>query len=446
MQKYFFIETFGCQMNVHDSEKISGMLLDLGYKPINDYLNANIIILNTCCVRNSAENRVIGRVGDLKTLKDNNKSLIIAVVGCMMQQYEASQKLIAKFPFIDITLGTSNLNTLPYLIKEVTEKMKLGEKYEKNYYQDFPISSTNRTNTNSPINRSSWPHAWVSIMSGCNNFCTYCIVPYVRGREISRNPQEIIDEVKILLELGYKEITLLGQNVNSYGNDRNDGWNFNKLLLSLTNFNIKYRLRFMTSHPKDLSLEVINTIANSTILCKHIHLPLQSGSDKILSAMNRKYTSKEYLYLIEKIKNIIPNVQISTDIMVGFPEETDEDFNDTIQLLKNIKFSNAFMFVYSIRNGTPASKLTQIDASVKKSRITKLIAEQNIITHEISKNYINNTYEVLVEDKLPNNFYLGRTDNGKLVKFSSKDDIVGTFVNIKILDNKSSSLIGEIVK
>lgn len=445
MEKLFFVETFGCQMNLRDSETIDGILYQIGYLKTDCIEFADIIVLNTCCVRNTAENRIIGRIGDIKPLKEKKRDILLIISGCMTQQKGVAESLLKKFPFIDIVLGTANLFDLPRLINEVLDNRNLQKKYARNHYMDFPNIYDPSINEILPIYRSSWPNAWVNIISGCNNFCSYCIVPYVRGRECSRNPENIIKETTDLLKKGYKEITLLGQNVNSYGNDRNDEWDFNKLLFEIANLDEKFRLRFMTSHPKDLSARVIQTISISKNICKQIHLPLQAGSDKVLKSMNRKYSMIEYYTLINQIKTSIPDVAITTDIMVGFPGETEEDFEQTLQAIKAIRFHSAFMFVYSPRKGTPATNYTQVDNSIKKERITRLIKEQNIISMEISMEYLNKTFEVLVEGHIDDDVYCGRTDNGRLIKFRSKEDLIGKFVRLLVNKNKSSSLWGELI-
>ncbi|MGI6136293.1 MAG: tRNA (N6-isopentenyl adenosine(37)-C2)-methylthiotransferase MiaB [Christensenellales bacterium] len=440
----FFIETFGCQMNVYDSEKLAGILSELGYLPTNDVSQASIVVLNTCCIRNTAENKVLGRIGELKKLKDKNREILIILVGCMIQQEDKAKELLKKHSFIDIFIGTKNLNKLSAIIKNTLQDKKNEKHSEKIFVEPFSINNDYIEQITTPAYRTSFPNAWVNIISGCNNFCSYCIVPYVRGREKSIHPDIIYAEVVSLLEKGYKEITLLGQNVNSYGNDSLEGWNFNELLIRLAKINMKYRLRFMTSNPKDLTPEIISTVREYNNISKHIHLPLQSGSNRILQLMNRKYTYEDYYDLTKKIKKI-PDVAITTDIMVGFPTETEEDFLDTLRAVEDIKFHNAFMFVYSPRTGTQASKMPQLPNKIKKERITRLVGMQNGISQNISQKYIGKTYEVLIEDTIKgSNKVCGRTDNGRLVSMAGERELIGKFVNVNIITTKGSSLIGEI--
>ncbi|MDD4120263.1 MAG: tRNA (N6-isopentenyl adenosine(37)-C2)-methylthiotransferase MiaB [Clostridia bacterium] len=445
MKKYY-LESFGCQMNISDSETIAGYLATMNYERTNIVEEADFIFFHTCCVRDSAENKIIGRIGETIRLKEKNKDLIIVVSGCMMQQPGAAELLLNKFPHIDLMIGTSNLNSIQYLVEQVIINKLNNLKYQKAQIKCFNESNSN-FDEDAPILRSSWPNSWVSITKGCNNFCTYCIVPYVRGPEISRHPENILNEVHNLLKNNYKEITLLGQNVNSYGNDLKSEWTFAKLIEIASNFEYNYRVRFMTSHPKDLSQELIETIAINKRISKHIHLPIQAGSDKVLNLMNRKYSVEKYIKLINNIRNLIPGVSITTDIMVGFPGETEEDFLETMNIVKQVQFHNAYMFIYSPRKGTPAAKMpNQISSLEKKDRISRLIKLQNKISCEISKEYLNSTYEVLVDNIISDDIYCGRTDNGRLVKFKAQDsNIIGSFVNIKIKYNKGSSLWGEII-
>ncbi|HHT83316.1 MAG: tRNA (N6-isopentenyl adenosine(37)-C2)-methylthiotransferase MiaB [Christensenellales bacterium] len=435
MNKYYHIATYGCQMNVHDSEKIAGILEQKGYKA-SKIEDADIIVFNTCCIRETAEKKIFGNIGDIKRLKKQNPSIIVAVVGCMSQQQGMQELLKKRFPFIDIIMGTTNYHKISQAIDHVL--------LIKHYYGSVVYEEKPEIIEDVPIYRTSGVNAWVNIMYGCNNFCAYCIVPYVRGRERSREPQKVLDEIKSLLDKDYKEITLLGQNVNSYCNDMDNGWSFARLLENIAKIKGKFRLRFMTSHPKDFNKEIVDIIASSPNICNHIHLPVQSGSNRILKLMNRKYTREHYLEIIDHIKTI-PGVGITSDIMVGFPTETDQDFEDTLSLVKQVRYSNAFTFVYSPRKGTPAAEMEQIPASIKKQRITKLVALQNKITREISQEYIGLTKEVLVEDINPKfeNTLCGRTESGRLVNFEGNKSLIGQFVDIKILKAKSASLWGE---
>lgn len=432
----YFIHTYGCQMNVHDSEKIAGILQEMGYVACDDVKNADVVVFNTCCIRETSEQKIYGHIGQLKKIKRANKDMIIVVCGCMSQQEGVPQKIRESFPYVDVILGTSNLAELKSAIFQAQNKHRYTNTdfcvYQEEDFQQL---------------RTSFPNAWVNINYGCNNFCTYCIVPYVRGRERSRQMDDIVKEVKQLVADGYKEITLLGQNVNSYGKDLPNGENFAKLLHQLGKIKGKFRLRFMTSHPKDLSEEVIDAVATYPNICNNIHLPVQSGSTEILRRMNRHYTREKYLDCIEMIKSKLPDVGITTDIMIGFPGETEQDFLDTLDLVKQAKFSSAFCFVYSRRKGTPADTMPdQIPDDVKKDRITRLIACQNKVTKEISKQMTGKVYEVLVEgtnDKYQN-VVCGRTESGRLVNFQGDRSLIGQFVNVKIEKSASATLWGVI--
>ena len=441
LENKYYIETFGCQMNVHESEKVAGILVSLGYEETKERAQAKIIVFNTCCIRDTAEKKIFGNIGELKILKRLDKSRIIVIFGCMTQQEGMAELVASKFPFVDIILGTSNVHLLADKIKELEERRarKRGKVID--------IDTNERPAVIEDVvpYRTSYPNAWVNIMYGCNNFCSYCIVPYVRGRERSRNPELILEEINSLLKAGYKEITLLGQNVDSYGSDRNDGVNFYTLLKKIAQIDTKFRLRFMTSHPKDLSEEVIKLIAETPNFCNNIHLPVQAGSNAVLKAMNRRYDRDRYFYLIDLIKKYMPDCGVTSDIMVGFPGETEEDFLDTLDLVKKVRYHNAFTFIYSPRKGTVAAKMEQIPYAIKSERIKRLIALQNQITLEISETYIGKIKEVLVEDAPKEGYLCGRTDCGRLVNFKGNKEMVGQFVNVKIEKNKASALIGEIV-
>ena len=434
----YFITTYGCQMNVHESEKIAGMLVDIGYSSASSYEDADIIVFNTCCIRDTAEKRAFGNIGALKSLKRTHPDKIIVVVGCMTQQKGGAEALAAKFPFVDIILGTNSLDRLPILVQE-----KRNRKTMISVASDPTVDLSLEL----PIYRTSGTNAWINIMYGCNNYCTYCIVPYVRGRERSRAIGDVIADVKQVLSEGYKEITLLGQNVDSYGSDLQDGTNFALLLKEISAIPGKFRLRFMTSHPKDFDREVIDVIASSNNICHNIHLPIQSGSNEILRRMNRKYTVEQYLSIVDYIKEKMPDVGITSDIMVGFPGETEEDFLETCDLVRKARFSNAFTFIYSPRKGTPAASMEQIPSDVKKSRITRLVKLQNDITKELSDEYLGNTYEILVEDVNPKypGTVCGRTDSGRLVTIKGEPSLIGSFLDVKITKSRSASLFGEIL-
>ena len=437
--KHYFIQTFGCQMNIHDSEKIAGMLKDLGYEETDDKTIADIIVFNTCCIRESAELKIMAKIGDVKALKKNNKDLIIAVCGCMTQQKGMAESLKKKFPFINIIIGTHNLEELKeYVLRfELTHK-SFADVWEKE--KDIREGTS--------VYRTSKYNAWVNIMYGCNNFCTYCIVPYVRGRERSRKVEDIKAEVQKLVESNcYRTITLLGQNVNSYGNDFEDkDINFVYLLKELCKIEGNFKLRFMTSHPKDFSKELVDFIASNDKMSKAIHLPVQSGSNSILKIMNRRYTVEHYKSLVDEIYKKIPNASLTTDIIVGFPGETDEDFNATYELLKYCKYSGVFGFVYSKRNGTPAAKFeNQVPINVKRERITKLFELQHSIVKENDDRMVGQTVEVLIENRIKN-YYIAKTDSGKTIKIKAEDINLGEFYNVKISKILSKELVGEIVK
>ena len=433
----YFIETWGCQMNEEDSEKLSGMLKGLGYTRTDVKEEASIIIFNTCCVRENAELKVYGNLGELKRLKKKNNDLIIAVCGCMMQQEGMAETILKKYPFVDIIFGTHNSHKLPEYINRVRQEGKsIIEIMSK---EEGIIEGV-------PIDRESSVKAFVTIMYGCNNFCTYCIVPYVRGRERSRKPEDIINEIKDLVSKGYKEITLLGQNVNSYGKGLEPEIKFAELLRKINEIDGVERVKFMTSHPKDLSDDVIDAIAECDKLCEHIHLPVQSGSSNLLKKMNRHYDREQYLDLVKRIKAKIPNVALSTDIIVGFPGETEEDFEETVSLVKEVQFDSAFTFLYSKRKGTPAYELEeQIDEQTKSKRFKRLVEAVNECCAAKNKEYQGKTVEVLVEGVSKNDStkLMGRTRTGKLVNFKGNEDSIGKLVQVKITEALSFSLTGE---
>ncbi|MBS5823786.1 MAG: tRNA (N6-isopentenyl adenosine(37)-C2)-methylthiotransferase MiaB [Clostridium argentinense] len=433
----YFIETWGCQMNEEDSEKLSGGLKPLGYKRTTSKEDADIIIFNTCCVRENAEQKVEGNLGALKKLKKERPEVVIAITGCMMQQEGMAENIIKKFPFVDIIIGTHNAYKFnEYLTRALGGERPIVDIWNKE--EDIVEGM--------PVDRASSIKGFVTIMYGCNNFCTYCIVPHVRGRERSRKPEEIEKEIISMVKSGYKEITLLGQNVNSYGKGLEPEINFATLLRRINKIDGLERVRFMTSHPKDLSEEVIEAIAECDKLCEYIHLPVQSGSSRILKKMNRHYTKEQYLELIKKIKERIPNVALTTDIIVGFPGETEEDFLETLELVKEVQYDSAFTFLYSKRKGTPADMMfDQVDEKTKKDRFNRLVEAVNEISAKKNKEYDKKIVEVLVEgySKNDKNKLTGRTRTGKLVNFTGNDDSIGKLVNVKITKAQSFSLIGE---
>ena len=388
MKKYYHIITYGCQMNVHESEKIAGILCGLGYENTEEINSADIVVFNTCCIRENAENHAFGNIGMLKKLKAAKRDMIIAVGGCLTQQMGKAENLHGKFPYVDIIFGTHNLNKLGEMI--------LLKKSRKKAVIEIEDSEGIICEEDKPF-RTSYPNAWINITYGCNNFCSYCIVPYVRGRERSRKSENIIEEARSLIAGGYKEITLLGQNVNSFANGTED-ISFPELLNKIASIDGKFRIRFMTSHPKDFSEELAQVIAGNPKICKAVHLPVQSGSNAVLRAMNRKYTREDYLKKIEILKKYIPDCAITTDLIVGFPGETEEDFNDTLTLVEKVGYASAFTFVYSRREGTVAAKMPeQIPEEISKRRIMKLIELVNLQTRVMSSKYVGKMVEVLCE-------------------------------------------------
>ena len=436
--KYYKIVTYGCQMNEHESEKLSGMLEKLGYILTDDDLLADVIVFNTCCIRENAERRAYGNIGALKKLKRENKNKIIAVGGCMPQQKDKASELKKKFPFIDIIFGTHNLADFETLL---LKRLNTGKKFIEISEDVYAMKEC------SAVKRSTYPSAYVNVMYGCNNFCSYCIVPYVRGRERSRNPIDILNEVKELVKQGYKEINLLGQNVDSYGKDLSPVVDFSDLLAMVAEIEGKFRIRFISNHPKDINEKVANTIKKYDKICNSIHFPVQAGSTKILQLMNRKYTREEYLDKIEMLRRIVPDIKITTDIMVGFPGETEEDFLDTLSLAEKVEFDGAFTFVYSPRSGTKAYDMDgHVDESVKKERIVRLVDLQNSINRKIASTYLNKTLEILTDEfNLEQQIYIGRDEGGKVVHFNSDRNVVGEFLKVKITKASGISLYGEIV-
>lgn len=438
--KKYCVVTYGCQMNLHESEKISGILSGMGMSAVNEPENADVVVFNTCCIRDTAERRALGNIGKMKELKKKNKNLLIVVTGCMTQQNGFAENMKERYQYVDVILGTHNISDLENQIRIRLEKKKrVAAVLDTDGYIDDETT---------PVTRTSFPNAWVNINYGCNNFCTYCIVPYVRGRERSRDMKSIISECEKLINDGYKEITLLGQNVNSYGNDVPDeNVNFANLLREVAKIDGKFRIRFMTSHPKDLTEDVVKAIRDNDKICNNIHLPIQAGSNSVLKNMNRRYTREHYLVLIDMIRRYLPDCGITTDIMVGFPYETEEDFLDTMDIVEKVRFSTAFTFIYSVRKGTKAAEMPQIPYEIKQNRIKRLIARQNEITEEISKDYVGNVYEILVEgmQEKKNGYVVGRTESGRLVSAKGDESMIGEFKNVKITAVKNAQLLGEIL-
>lgn len=434
----YSILTMGCQLNENDSEKIAGMLEKMGYSEISDYKNADLVIFNTCCVRENAEERLFGKIGEIKKIKES-RDVILAIGGCMMQEEGMLQKIKKSYPFVNVIFGTHTMQNLPENIyKAIVENEKVKDviDIDGEIYEGLPIKRNDKFK------------ASVTIMYGCNNFCTYCIVPYVRGRERSRKPEKIIEEVQNLAKEGYKEITLLGQNVNSYvGNSRIK--NFADLLNEVCKIDGIERIRFISPHPKDFTDDVIEAIAKNDKICKIIHLPLQSGNSKVLKAMNRKYTKEQYLELVQKMKKQIPNLVLSTDIIVGFPEETDEEFEDTLDVVRKVNFEQIFMFIYSVREGTVAAKMKQVPEEIKHIRFEKLKELYDSRVDENNEKYLNTAQKLLIEGKSKNNekMFEGRTDTNKVVIFEpNKENKIGDIVTVNITETHKWYLKGEIIK
>lgn len=431
--KKYFLRTYGCQMNVHDSEEIRYYLERLGYEKTDILENADIVVLNTCAIRENAKDKVFGYLGRCKHLKQTKKDLIICLCGCLMQLPNEVEGIINNHKFVDIVIGTHNINELPKLIMELNNDQKI-EVY----------SNSNEVNENIKYSRDSKISAWINIQYGCDKFCTYCIVPFTRGRERSRKIENIIQEAKELKEEGYQEITLLGQNVNAYGKDLNLGYNFATLLEEVAKIGIS-RVRFVTSHPWNFTDEMIDIIAKYDNIMPYIHLPLQSGSDDILRKMNRRYNKEEYKNLFTKIKEKIPNVSITTDIIVGFPNETEEDFQDTLDMVDYCKYDSAYTFIYSKREGTYAATLEdKISDEEKSKRLQILNKKVNAYALEANKKLIGKTVEVLIIDKSEKgeDKVCGYTDTMKLVNVIGKEDLIGKIIKVKITDAKSFSLDG----
>ena len=426
-------------MNVHESEKIAGILREKGYStPVESEEEADIIVFNTCCIRENAENHAFGNIGNLKKLKKRKKELIVAVGGCMAQEEGKAQLLKEKFPFIDIIFGTHNVAELGALIDALREKRKK---------QVSVLPERKETEDHITPVRTSYPNAWVNITYGCNNFCTYCIVPYVRGRERSRRAEVILEEVESLVREGYKEITLLGQNVNSYNSDGQGGMSFPELLDRCARIEGKFRLRFMTSHPKDFTKELALVMQKHDKICNLLHLPVQAGSDRILALMNRRYTREKYTSEIRMLREFIPNCAVTTDLIVGFPTETEEDFLQTLSLVKEADFSSAFTFVYSPRTGTKAAQMEgRIPEEVSKERIMRLVDAVNENTRLKSLEYVGKVTEILCEDyDEKKGLYLGRNESGRMGYFASDKNVIGEFVNLKVDHANGISLFGTLV-
>lgn len=438
--RYAHTETYGCQQNVNDTERIRGMLSMAGFNFTEDPKKADLIIYNTCAVRENAEQRVFGRLGILKNIKEHNPDLIIGVCGCMVQQPHITEKIKKVHSHVDLIFGTHRVWCMPELLYRA---MTGDERVIDIADSDGAICE------HTPILRDKTDKAWVSVMYGCNNFCTYCIVPYVRGRERSRKPEDIIEEIKSLVARGTTEISLLGQNVNSYGKDLGGKVDFADLLRMINDIDGVRRIRFMTSHPKDISDKLIYTMRDCKKVCKHLHLPLQSGSDKILKDMNRHYTKAQYKEIVDKLKREIPDIVLTSDIIVGFPTETTEDFLETVEMLKYVRYDSIFSFIYSKREGTPAAKMEFVltDEEIHKN-FDMLLEVQNNICYEQNQKYKDKIEEVLVDgvSHTDDTILSGRTNGGKLVNFKGDKSLEGEYVKVRITNPKQFSLEGELVE
>lgn len=433
--KFYYTVTYGCQMNERDSETIAGVFQGRGMAEASDMASADLIMVNTCTVRDKAEQKVYGLLGKFRELKEENPDLILGICGCMPQQQEVAKHIKSRYPFMDIIIGTHNLNILnTYLEQVLKERAQVLEVWEQRADEELDL----------PARRSGNYKAFVNINWGCNNFCTYCIVPYVRGREKSRPPQTIVREIRDLVKDGFMEITLLGQNVNSYGKDLPEKPDFADLLGQINAIDGVERIRFMTSHPRDAGDRLIEAIASLPKVCNHLHLPLQAGSNRILERMNRGYTAEHYLGIVEKLRAAVPDIALTTDLIVGFPGESEEDFEATLAMVRQVRFDSAFTFIYSPRQGTPAAKMKgQLETQEKKERLQRLIVLQNQISLERNQEMEGKVYQVMVEER-SDNTNKGRTTTNKLVFFDSGRDLTGQLVDVKITRAKTWSLAGEL--
>ena len=433
------VVTFGCQQNEADSELIRGMLIDMGFGLTDDETKADVLIFNTCAIREHAEMRVFGNVGQTSHYKKENPDMVICVCGCMPQQPQVAEKIKKSYPYVDIVFGTHALWQFPQLLyRRITQKKRV-----------FDISGEGRIWDGMPPVRKSGPSAWLSIMYGCNNFCSYCIVPYVRGRERSRHPDVVIAELKELVEQGYKDITLLGQNVNSYGLDQEDYPDFAGLLELCNAVPGDFRIRFMTSHPKDASPRLFETMAKCEKVCHSIHLPVQCGSNRVLQEMNRRYTVEHYMELVESARKWMPDLTITSDIIVGFPGETEAECDETIALLEKVRFDSLFTFIYSRREGTRAATMPDPATRQEKQKwFDKLLAVQNRISREKNAEYVGKTLEVLVDGRSedPNYDLTARTEGFKLVHICGSEDLIGQTVQVEIERSSTVALFGKVIK
>lgn len=438
--KQYYLKTMGCQMNEHDSEVIAGLLLSLGYEPTDSVDEADLILYNTCCVRENPERKVYGHIASYRCLKELKPDLIIGICGCMTQQKNELKQIMKRLPHVDLIFGTHNIHRLPELLDRVQSGERIVEVWDEAPYtegQDYRDSL--------PKERQSRLKAFVNVIYGCTNFCSYCIVPYTRGREHSRLPENILSEVRSLAEAGYKEITLLGQNVNAYGKDLSIDTNFSTLLAELNTIEGLERIRFTTSHPRDMGDDLIAALADLDKVCEHLHLPVQAGSNDLLRRMNRGYTREYYLDLVDRIRKSVPHISLTTDLIVGFPGETDEDFAQTLSLVEEVGFDSAFTFIYSPREGTPAAKMeNQIPEEIKKERIYQLIELQNKISAEHMDKLVGRTLEVLVEGESEDGV-VGRTRTNRQVYFPGSPDLIGQLTQVQVLEASTWTLKGEMV-
>lgn len=439
-QRMAHTETYGCQQNENDTERINGMLRDAGFGFTDDSKKADVVIYNTCAVRENAEQKVFGRLGILKHIKERRPNMVIGICGCMVQQEHITEKIKSVHEHVDLIFGTHALYRMPKLLYEAMHRKKT--------VVDI-VSSDGEIAEDMPIMRENATKAWVSVMYGCNNFCSYCIVPHVRGRERSRTPEAIIAEVKELVKSGCSEISLLGQNVNSYGKDLDIEIDFADLLRMINDIDGVKRIRFMSSHPKDLSDKLIKTMKECENVCKQLHLPFQAGSDRILEQMNRKYTKEQYLEKIERVKREIPNISLSTDIIVGFPTETNEDFEETLDVLRKVEFDNIFSFIYSRREGTPAAKLDFVLTEEEiHANFNRLLEVQNEISKRKNEEYVGRIETILVDGVSKNDEHTlsGRCDSSKIVNFKGDKSLIGKYVDVEITEGHTWSLNGKLVE
>ena len=437
MRRRAFVLTFGCQQNEADSETLAGMAVQMGYDVCKDPADADLILVNTCAIREHAEKKALSIIGQYKHLKAQKPSLLIGVCGCMVTQEHRRDEIKHRYPYVDFTFGTSSLFRLPELI---AQKLARGKRLFCPEEQEYRVAE------GLPMHRESTYRAWVSVMYGCNNFCSYCIVPYVRGRERSREPEAIVAEVRALVEQGYKDITLLGQNVNSYGKDLSGSVDFADLLAELDNIDGDYLLRFMTSHPKDASRKLIDVMAASKHIARQFHLPMQSGSDGILRVMNRRYDTAKYYGIVEYMREKMPDVTITSDIIVGFPGESEDDFEGTLEMLRRVKFDMLYSFIYSPRKGTPAAEMeNQVPPAVKSERFERLLALQNGIATEKNQPLVGKTLRVLCDGVSKNNeaLYSGRTEGNKIAFFEGAPEDTGRYVDVLIERADAFALYGK---